>query len=1312
MQTKTIKLDLTTMKKIVLQTILILLIMLPTKALGQIRRNQVGYYPKQEKVIVVEETDPTNRIRIRTPKGKTLRPSSIRQAVSPFSEKTRYVVNLGELATIGKYQISIGKETCNIQVSERPFHNIAKASLRLFYLIRSGVPIELGGIYNRPLGHPDTLVLIHPSAATTKRPAGTVISSPYGWYDAGDYNKYVVNSAFSIGLMLASYEQLSDYYTNLNTEIPESHNQTPDLLDEMMFNLRWLQTMQDPDDGGVYHKLTTPNFEGFIMPSACKQPRYAVAKSVTATLDFAAVMADAARIFAPYHQDYNGFTEQATTMAEQAYQWAKAHPTALYRQNQIHEPEITTGTYADFNSRDELFWAASALYRLTHKKEYLDDALQNQPQRFDTPSWGNVSALGAFEWLSTKQSPLFYDMLHQLTTYCNSAIKNVETSSFHSPYGNNPQDFGWGCLAERCCCQAMALLYADKLQGTTQYRAYALQNADYLLGRNATGYCYITGFGDKSPMHPHHRICSADGIEAPFPGMLVGGPNPGQQDKKDMHNATYPSKIPDESYIDDEESYASNEIAINWNASLAVFFCWLDALADTPAASQNNGIQLDKNHLLLDASLSDAETANSPFTFNNFHEMLKSLSDTTTLYIKPGVYWVDNPDIPEVARGENGHEPFGCVIKSKILHLIGLDMDARNIVLASARGQTQGAVGNFTMFDIHCDSLWIENLTMGNFTNVDLVYPLDPTLSRKKRSDVITQAHVGYVHGNYLNAKNVRFISRLNLNPMNGAKKSYYEDCHFECTDDALNGKATYRHCDFDFYGQKPFWSTFDAGAMFIDCDFYVKGDKREMYFCKQGGPLTLIDCRYHAPSDSIYIGWTAYPQPWLRCYQHHFTLNGKPYIIGNRQRKNTLSPSFLNNTLREAPYLAINKHESTLQTGHDTLRLSCNEIVSWRIEEGFEKYVVMKHIDAETIELIPINSTDETISCCVIATTTDGREAACYLTIRPSQLPPPTVRNPRITITHDRAVLTYLLDTKENDDDSRIIWYRDSVPVAATNTRPNDIYLLQEADKGHTLRAVLFPKQKRSDYGTPVECQAKVRNTSKQNSLETDFSQLYCDWQPVISEGLWTVDGYKPADTSEYDWSFNPHKPMWEYGEGFNGAVGKGLLQAQRGARLMYTASKGRYDDMSLTLTVDPTKTAGQGFGSATGQYMDICLKFDTKTLTGYGLRIIRTVKHAKAVDFLLVEYKNGQVTPLTDAISSTCYRTGCTISLNYSNGLLRAHVETKTPKPANSSLPHQVDLQSHVTSNPFGGIHIQHTGSCGESTTMLHSLHVTWKH
>ena len=564
-----------------------------------IRRNQVGCLPQQEKIIVVEGMNPTGKVKVKTPNGKTLLPNSVREAVSPLSQKTRYVVDLGDLTTTGDYHLSVGKETCILHVTDQPYHDIAKASLRLFYLIRSGVPIERGGAYNRPLGHPDTQVLVHPSAATEKRPAGTVNSSPYGWYDAGDYNKYVVNSAFSIGLMFAAYEQLSSYFTTLDTDIPESGNQTPDFLDEMMFNLRWLLTMQDPDDGGVYHKLTTPNFEAFIMPTECKQQRYVVAKSTTATLDFAAVMADAARLFAPYQRDYPGFVAQAEKAAKQAYQWAKEHPQAMYNQNQLRDPTVTTGTYSDFNSRDEFFWAASALYRLTKDVSYLTDVRQYEPRQFSTPSWGNVSALGAFEWLAepfvgtvqsidesglpmniiTLSDEFHVRMLNQLTAYCDDAIKGVDESSFQSPYGNSASDFGWGCLAEKCCCQGLALLYADKMSGTEKYRQYALMNADYLLGRNATGYCYVTGFGDKSPMHPHHRISSADAVEAPFPGMLIGGPNPGQQDKRDMHNAVYPSNVPDESYIDDEESYASNEIAINWNASLVAFLCWLDALA-------------------------------------------------------------------------------------------------------------------------------------------------------------------------------------------------------------------------------------------------------------------------------------------------------------------------------------------------------------------------------------------------------------------------------------------------------------------------------------------------------------------------------------------------------------------------------------------------------------------------------------------------------------------------------------------------------------------------------------------------------------
>ena len=210
---------------------------------------------------------------------------------------------------------------------------------------------------------------------------------------------------------------------------------------------------------------------------------------------------------------------------------------------------------------------------------------------------------------------------------------------------------------------------------------------------------------------------------------------------------------------------------------------------------------LDSLHIMIDAEA----TVPASFIYNTFQDAVAHFRDNMTVYINPGVYWIDDPDDATFRIGKNGREPFGMVVKYNNLHFIGKGECPEDVVLASQRGQTQGAIGNFTMFDFWCNQLEVENLTMGNYCNVDLVYPKNPQFNRKKRSDAITQAHVGYMHGDTLIAKRVRFISRLNLNPLNGAKHSYYEDCPFECTDDALNGNAVYRRCNFDLYGQKPF---------------------------------------------------------------------------------------------------------------------------------------------------------------------------------------------------------------------------------------------------------------------------------------------------------------------------------------------------------------------------------------------------------------------------------------------------------------------------------------------------------------------------
>lgn len=820
-------------------------------------------------------------------------------------------------------------------------------------------------------------------------------------------------------------------------------------------------------------------------------------------------------------------------------------------------------------------------------------------------------------------------------------------------------------------------------------------------------------------------------------------------------------------------------------------------------------VVLGRRAIFVDGSMPDEMAENHPYVYNSFREASGNLADGTVeepmrVYIAPYVYWVDNPDTPAVVAGRDGREPFGMVIKCENLHFIGLTSDARNVVLASQRGQTQGAAGNFTMFDFHGDGLRVSNLTMGNFCNVDLDYPLKPSLGRRKRSDAITQAHVAYCHGDRAVARNVRFISRLNMNPLNGARRILFDRCHLECTDDALTGNGVYLQCTIDLYGQKPFYTTHPCGAVFLGCRFRAMGDNRRMVFCKASGPLTLVDCSYRA-ADSVYVGWANYPDGWLRCYQAGFTLNGCRYRIGGERPENTVEidgsgllrafrvpadrgvptgffeagcgalvtdsctgRTFLYNiynllrgddfwdccgqrALLERcgagspvpTFLRMSHRKVRLQTGGNAVVLraeprlhgdyaadaSCRPAVYWRVAPEYRQYVELSAAGGDSVTVIPRNNTDETACFCVEAYTADGLCGAVELEVLPPYLPAPRfTERPALHIDNDTAEVDYALDLQGRPDRSSVTWYRcrdahgsGAIPVAVSRGGvPERSYAITPADAGWHIMAVVRPCHNRSMPGSPdtvvsrsavpLTVPAGGRGRRVSSSFETDFRTFPTANQPQVLPGFWTVDGHKPDDTSEFEWAFDPKKDMWTYGKGFNGAVGYGLLQAQRGARLMYTPPEGSYGDMELTLDVDPTKTAGQGFGSATGQYMDVCVKFDTRTLTGCGLRIIRTVKYAKAVDFLLVRYDNGRVEPLTEPVTAVCYRTGCTIAISVNGSRLTARVETSTPLPDSSPLATHVDLSAEVPVSGFGGVAIQHTGTCGESTTMLHRMKVVF--
>jgi endoglucanase len=318
------------------------------------------------------------------------------------------------------------------------------------------------------------------------------------------------------------------------------------------------------------------------MPTDCHQQRYVVQKSTAATLDFIATMALASRIYRKYDA-HKEFAQQALNAAMKAWSWARLHPKVVYSQMELNkkfDPKVNTGEYGDWRFDDEFFWAATELYITTSKRMFLNEAARHASKSYQMPTWGQVSGLAAMEWMIqgsfgySPEAERFGNKYGKMViAYCDSVLQNTTKSIYDSPYGNSPFNFGWGCLGESCCGHGLSFLFAHKMSNDPKYLAAAIKCADYLLGRNATGYCYVTGFGLKPSMHPHHRLSEADSIEAPIPGLLVGGPNPAQQDKVEG----YPSNYPDESYVDITESYASNEIAINWNAGLCAFIGWLDA---------------------------------------------------------------------------------------------------------------------------------------------------------------------------------------------------------------------------------------------------------------------------------------------------------------------------------------------------------------------------------------------------------------------------------------------------------------------------------------------------------------------------------------------------------------------------------------------------------------------------------------------------------------------------------------------------------------------------------------------------------------
>jgi endoglucanase len=538
-------------------------------AAREIKLSQVGYATGGRKLLFVASKARATGFEVLRESGgaPALEGRLSEPRADPDSGDQVQVADLSRLERPGHYRLEVPGvgRSFPFEIGDQVFARPLYLALRSFYGQRCGTAVDLGPEfpgYRHARCHAQGAW--HASSGKSgERP------SIKGWHDAGDYGRYVVNSAIATGTLLWSFEMFGEPLRRLRLDIPESGDATPDILDEARWNLEWMLSMQD-EDGGVFHKQTSESFPGFVMPEQDESVSYVIGtgsepfKSTCATADLAAVAAMAAEAYRSYDA---AFADTALASARKAWAWALAHPSLPFR----NPPGVSTGAYGDSDCRDELLWAAVELwhtsgdeaalrYFLDHERELRASVKPDGP-----PSWSNVAPLAFWRYaLASGGEPGVRQAIRDASL---GAADAIVTRSEANGYriSLTAADYVWGSNGV-AASYGLQLLVANAMKPDRRYLEAARDDLYYLLGRNTFSLSWLTGVGANPLRHPHHRPSGADANAEPWPGLLAGGPNRRRQDPElqRLPDGLPPARM----YVDEQESYASNEIAINWNAAL------------------------------------------------------------------------------------------------------------------------------------------------------------------------------------------------------------------------------------------------------------------------------------------------------------------------------------------------------------------------------------------------------------------------------------------------------------------------------------------------------------------------------------------------------------------------------------------------------------------------------------------------------------------------------------------------------------------------------------------------------------------------
>jgi endoglucanase len=530
---------------------------------SRIALNGVGYFPNRLKRATVLDAGDT--FSVVSEDGTEVRSGlNLEGPVQDETGREVWIADFSDLREPGTYRLHVPGvgDSPEFTIQDRAYDPLLDTLMAGMYGWRCGTAVNIShqsGSYRHGACHmKDALMDALPFglAEDTRRPVQG------GWHDAGDYGKYIVNAAFSASIMLKAMEYFPAHIQDRVFAIPETGGSLPDYLDEIGWELDWMLKMQF-DSGGVSLEVQTPQWPAMIVPEADTFQQHITTESSVATAYFAAVMAQAARVYDEYDSKLAGTYLEA---AQRAQGFLQAHPAGV---KYLYE-DIVHIAYGGADEGEARMWASAELWETTGDPANLSDfesrlaALRRgQPPRIDLArnwDWAHSANLAAYTYLLSQradESARNSELVSLLETSATQGADEILSSAIDDVYGNGlPSMYYWG-INGVTARTTLNLAVAYRLTEDSRYLDGIVTQVDHLLGRNYYARSQVTGIGYQPPLHPHHRPSTG----LPYPGLLVGGPN---RDPAALPER--PSDVTD--WHDDAADFYSNEVAINWNASL------------------------------------------------------------------------------------------------------------------------------------------------------------------------------------------------------------------------------------------------------------------------------------------------------------------------------------------------------------------------------------------------------------------------------------------------------------------------------------------------------------------------------------------------------------------------------------------------------------------------------------------------------------------------------------------------------------------------------------------------------------------------